>query len=136
VLRTEFLRTLPKLLHRTAALRGHDVGDFAPFDDRKVRVSLGERGGATPAALEFDILLPATACSQWRASPTIQKQCGKTAASPSSTYSSQAIGRPADTRTFPTVANRGDSELVMGHFTTAALFPQGRDRLTVALGRP
>jgi hypothetical protein len=48
VLRTDFLGILSNLLHRTEALRGHDAEDVAPLDDGRVRVSFGERGGATP----------------------------------------------------------------------------------------
>lgn len=135
VLRTEFLDNLSKLLRRTPIIRRHLVHDYLPLSDKRIRIVFGELDGATPDPLDFDLVIAADGVHS-----VARKKWFPEAVTTDRGFSIIYFlteGDPADPQlpeAYATVSNRAASELIMGSYVTAALFPQGRNRMTIALG--
>jgi salicylate hydroxylase len=129
--RPEFLENLSQLLRRTEILRRHDVTEIVPLDDGRVGLRFDR---FTQMAREFDIVI---ACDGVRSVARAQyfPDAGPIDRGFSAIYF-LVEGDANDPRTpesFSDVANGRASEIVLGSFVTGALFPQGRNRLTIAL---
>jgi salicylate hydroxylase len=129
--RQEFLEHLSNLLCRTEILRQYDVTEIVPLDDGRVGLRC-ER--SSHVAREFDIVI---ACDGVRSAARSQYfPAAKPMDRGFSAIYFLVEGDPNEPRTpksFATVANGRSSEIVLGSFVTSALFPQGRNRLTIAL---
>ena len=132
--RPEFLENLSKLLRRTEILRDHNVSEIEALEHGRVRLRFHD-GDASSAPREFDIVI---ACDG--AHSLARKKYFPAAGPVDRGFSAiylLVVGDPADPRVpeaFPNVANGSASEIVMGNIATNALFPQGENRLTIALG--
>lgn len=132
--RPEFLENLSKLLRRTQILREHYVTDLEPREHGRVLLRFGPDEHGTPQPQEFDIVIACDGINSVARKKYFPDQ--QTFDRGFSAIYFRAVGDPADPRTsetFTTFANGGTSQIVMGTFTTNAMFPQGRHRLALAL---
>lgn len=133
--RPEFLNNLSDLLRRTEILRQHNVSGLESLGDGRVRLQFHAADGAAPAPREFDVVL---ACDG--AHSLARRKYFPRAGSFDRGFSAIYLlvegdpQLPSTPAAFADVANGNASEIVMGSFVTSALFPQGRNRLTIALG--
>ena len=132
--RPEFLENLSKLLRRTEILREHDVTDLEPREHGRVLLRFGRGEDGPPEPREFDIVIACDGINSVARSKYFPDQ--RTFDRGFSAIYFRAVGDPADPRTsenFTAFANGGTSQIVIGRFTTNAMFPQGRHRLALAL---
>jgi salicylate hydroxylase len=132
VVRPEFLENLSSLLQRTEILRRHDVSEIEPVGRGCVRLTFDSAGAP---AREFDIVI---ACDG--ANSLARRRYFPHARTFDRGFSAIYLlvegdpAQPSTPATFAEVANGNASEIVMGTSVTSALFPQGRNRVTIALG--
>jgi salicylate hydroxylase len=135
VLRSEFLERLTALLHRTHILRQHNAHSLELRTGGQVRIHFDERqDGLANEALDFDIVVAADG-----ANSVARGQYFPHAKTLDRGFSSiyMLIQAREDDAVVPVhfreLANGYMNFYSHGHFSTNIIFPEGRDRMTLAL---